>query len=64
MLVRDMLGVCSFANVILDSKNDAFFASSPVYLRHRGITDRSVLRRFGNCHIKEIFYDDNFTILI
>lgn len=64
MLVRDILKVCSFANVVLDSEKNSFFSSAPVYLRYQGTTDKSALRRFGFCPVKEIFYDDVFTILI
>lgn len=64
MLVRDILQVCSFANIVLDSKKGPLFASAPVYLRYQGTTNKSALRRFGFCSVKEIFYDDVFTILI
>jgi len=64
MLVRDVLGVCSFANVILDSESDPFFGSCLVYLKYQGTTDKRVFRRFSNCPVKEIFYDDMFVIKI
>lgn len=39
MLVRDILGVCSFANVILDSKDDAFSLLIPFIF---GIGERRI----------------------
>lgn len=64
MLVRDVVNCCSHCNIVLDSENDPFFGSAPVFLRHAGITQVNVLRRFGYCHVKEILYDEMFIIKI